>query len=99
MIGTINLYEPRNKKFLNMNKTLGEGIASLLSNQLLLARYQEQKNLLMQTELKLLQAQINPHFLFNTLNTIISITRNDAVRARGLLIHLSNFFRKNLKRG
>ena len=99
VIGTIKLYETRNKRFLNMNKTLGEGITNLLSNQLLLSRYESQKNLLIQTELKLLQAQINPHFLFNSLNTIISITRNNAARARELLTHLSNFFRKNLKRG
>lgn len=97
-IGAIKLYEPKNKRFLNMNKSFGEGIAGVLSNQLLLSRYQEQKNLLVTAELKLVQAQVNPHFLFNSLNTIISIIRKDADRARGLLIHLSNFFRKNLKR-
>jgi two-component system LytT family sensor kinase len=58
-----------------------------------------QKNLLVQSELKLLQAQVNPHFLFNSLNTIIAILRIDAPRCKDLLIHLSNFFRKNLKRG
>ena len=58
-----------------------------------------QKNLLVQSELKLLQAQVNPHFLFNALNTIIAILRIDAARCKDLLIHLSNFFRKNLKRG
>lgn len=99
VIGTIQLFEPKNKKFLNMNKTLGEGITRLLSNQLLLARYEMQKNLLVQSELKLLQAQINPHFLFNALNTIIAILRIDPARCKELLIHLSNFFRKNLKRG
>jgi two-component system LytT family sensor kinase len=52
----------------------------------------------MAAELKLLQAQVNPHFLFNALNTIISIIRSDAGRARDLMIHLSKFFRKNLKR-
>lgn len=98
VIGTIRLYEPKNKSFLNINKTLGEGITRLLSNQLLVARYEQQKNLLMMSELKLIHAQINPHFLFNTLNTIIAIIRKDAGRARELLIHLSNFFRKNLKR-
>ena len=98
VIGTIKLYEPGNKRFLNMNKSLGEGIAGLLSNQLLLSKYENQKNLLVMAELKLLQAQVNPHFLFNSLNTIISIIRADADRARELLIHLSNFFRKNLKR-
>jgi two-component system, LytTR family, sensor kinase len=98
VIGTIMLFEPRNKLFLNLNKTLGEGIASLLSEQLLRSRYERQKNLLTQSELKLVQAQINPHFLFNTLNTIIAVIRQDADRARELLLHLSNFFRKNLKR-
>jgi two-component system LytT family sensor kinase len=98
-IGTIQLFEPKNKKFLNINKMLGEGITRLLSNQLLLSRYELQKNLLMQTELKLLQAQVNPHFLFNALNTIIAILRIDSARCKELLIHLSNFFRKNLKRG
>jgi two-component system LytT family sensor kinase len=99
VIGTIQLFESTNKKFLNMNKTLGEGITRLLSNQLLLSRYEIQKSLLVQSELKLLQAQVNPHFLFNSLNTIIAIIRVDAVRGKELLIHLSNFFRKNLKRG
>jgi two-component system LytT family sensor kinase len=98
VIGTIKLYEPRNRIFLNMNKALGEGITGLLSNQLLLSRYEEQKNLLVKAELKLLQAQVNPHFLFNSLNTVIAIIRKDADRARDLLMSLSNFFRKNLKR-
>jgi len=97
VIGTIKLYEPRNKRFLNINKSLGEGITNLLSNQLLISRYQTQKNLLLRAELKLLQAQVNPHFLFNSLNTVISILRKDAVRARDLLIHLSMFLRNNLK--
>ncbi len=98
VIGTIKLYERKNKLFLNLNRTLGEGIAALLSDQLLRYRYENQKNLLIQSELKLIQAQINPHFLFNTLNTIIAIIAEDAERARDLLLHLSNFFRKNLKR-
>ncbi|MBW6485773.1 MAG: sensor histidine kinase [Syntrophobacterales bacterium] len=98
VIGTIQLFETKDKKFLNMNKTLGEGITRLLSNQLLLARYELQKRLLVQSELKLLQAQVNPHFLFNALNTIIAILRIDSSRCKELLIHLSNFFRKNLKR-
>jgi two-component system LytT family sensor kinase len=98
VVGTVQLFEPRGRRFLNMNKSLGEGLAALLSSQLLIARYQEQKSLLVLSELKLAQAQVNPHFLFNALNTIIAILRRDADRARDLLVHLSNFFRKNLKR-
>ncbi|SHJ30948.1 two-component system, LytT family, sensor kinase [Malonomonas rubra DSM 5091] len=98
VVGTIKLYEPKNKLFLNLNKTLGEGIAKLLGEQLLRDRYRTQRNLLVKSELKLIQAQVNPHFLFNALNTIIAIVRNDPEQARSLLRHLSNFFRKNLKR-
>ncbi|HET7825521.1 MAG TPA: sensor histidine kinase [Anaeromyxobacter sp.] len=98
VLGTVQLFEPRGRRFLNMNKSLGEGLGALLSSQLLIARYQEQKSLLVMSELKLAQAQVNPHFLFNALNTIIAILRRDADRARDLLIHLSQFFRKNLKR-
>jgi len=98
VVGTVQLFEPRDRRFLNMNKSLGEGLGALLSSQLVIARYQEQKSLLVMAELKLAQAQVNPHFLFNALNTIIAILRKDADRARELLIHLSNFFRKNLKR-
>jgi two-component system LytT family sensor kinase len=83
---------------MNLNRTLGEGIAQLLSEQLLRYRYENQKNLLVQSELKLIQAQVNPHFLFNALNTIIAVVRIDADQARSLLLHLSNYFRKNLKR-
>ncbi|OQY21685.1 MAG: sensor histidine kinase [Desulfobacteraceae bacterium 4572_35.2] len=98
VIGTIKLYEPRSKLFLNINRSLGEGLAALLSEQLVHSRYQEQKSLLTQSELKLAQAQVNPHFLFNALNTIVAVVRNDADQARDLLLHLSRFFRKNLKR-
>ena len=64
VIGTIKLYEPKRKLFSSMNRTLGEGIARLLSGQILSGKYNEQKRLLAQGEIKLLQAQINPHFLF-----------------------------------
>jgi two-component system LytT family sensor kinase len=98
VIGTVQLFEPRNRRFLSMNRKLGEGIGDLLSSQLLIARYQEQKSLLVLGELKLLQAQVNPHFLFNSLNTIMAVIRKDANRGRELVYHLSNYFRKNLKR-
>ena len=98
VIGTIKLYEPKRKLFSSMNRTLGEGIARLLSGQILSGKYNEQKRLLAQGEIKLLQAQINPHFLFNALNTLSAVIRRDPEQARVLVQHLSTFFRKNLKR-
>jgi two-component system LytT family sensor kinase len=98
VLGTVQLYEPMNRRFLHMNRLLGEGIGTLLSSQLVLAKYQEQKNLLVLSELRLLRAQVNPHFLFNSLNTIMAILRKDAGRGRELVGHLSAYFRKNLQR-
>ncbi|WP_354623655.1 sensor histidine kinase [Psychromonas sp. MME2] len=97
VLGTIKLYEPKQKLFSTINRTLGEGLAKLLSNQILTGRYIEQQSLLAQAELRLLQAQVNPHFLFNALNTISAIIRHDPNKARELIQHLSQFFRRNLK--
>jgi two-component system LytT family sensor kinase len=69
-----------------------------LSTQILIGKYEEQKQLLVHSEFKLLQAQVNPHFLFNALNTIAAVIRTDPGRARSLLVHLSSFFRTSLKR-
>lgn len=98
VFGTIKLYEPKRKFFSSLNRTLGEGIARLLSNQVLAGRIEEQKRLLAQSEIKLLQAQINPHFLFNALNTLAAVIRRDPEAARQLVQYLSTFFRKSLKR-
>jgi two-component system LytT family sensor kinase len=98
VFGTIKLYEPKAKFFSSLNRTLGEGIARLLSNQILAGKVEEQKRLLVQSEIKLLQAQINPHFLFNALNTLAAVIRRDPDAARQLVQYLSTFFRKSLKR-
>jgi len=98
VIGTIKLYEPRTRLFSTINRTLGEGIARLLSNQILAGRYMRQRELLAQSEIKLLHAQVNPHFLFNALNTLSAIIRRNPERACHLVLNLSTFFRNNLKR-
>jgi len=97
VLGTIKLYEPKQKFFSMLNRNLGEGIAKLISNQILTGRYIQQENLLNQAEIRLLHAQVNPHFLFNTLNTISAVTRKNPQKARVLIQHLSQFFRSNLK--
>jgi sensor histidine kinase YesM len=49
-----------------------------------------------ETELKLLQSQIEPHFLFNTLSNIIGLIQADHDRARRMLESLSSFLRGSL---
>jgi len=50
-------------------------------------------------ELKALKAQINPHFLFNSLNSISALTAIDAAAARDMCIRLSDFLRISLRMG
>jgi len=49
--------------------------------------------ILKETELNLLKSQINPHFLFNSLNSISSLTISDAEKAQEMIIKLSDFLR------
>jgi sensor histidine kinase YesM len=52
-----------------------------------------------EAELKALKAQVNPHFLFNSLNSISALTTVDAKRAREMCIRLSDFLRISLRLG
>ena len=97
VVGTIKLFEPHGRRFPEVFRSFGEGIARLMSAQLLLARFEEQRKLLLSSELKLVQAQINPHFLFNALAAIRAVIRVDPEQGRDLLGHLSDFLRSNLK--
>jgi len=47
-------------------------------------------------ELKMLRAQINPHFLFNSLNSMSSLTLTDPMKAREMILKLSDFMRYSL---
>jgi len=52
-----------------------------------------------EAEIKMLQAQINPHFLFNAITSIMHYIRTDPETASDLLVKLGDFFRKNIKPG
>ena len=61
-------------------------------------KLEEQNRLLMEARLDALTHQINPHFLFNTLNSISSLVRTNPELARELIQKLSNIMRKLLRR-
>ncbi|MGC4051504.1 MAG: histidine kinase [Paludibaculum sp.] len=60
-------------------------------------RESERKRLLSQAELRALQAQIHPHFLFNALNTLYGIIPKEAAGARRTVLNLSDIFRYFLR--
>ncbi|RDY26503.1 sensor histidine kinase [Romboutsia weinsteinii] len=62
-----------------------------------LSKMAEMKSELNKSKLLILQSQINPHFLFNTLNTIGMLTRINPSEARYLIVRLSKYIRHNLE--
>ena len=58
---------------------------------------EEQKRLVLEARLDALQRQINPHFLFNTLNSIASLVRSQPELARQMTVKLANILRALLK--
>src|SRR5271167_2090426 len=59
---------------------------------------EQHQQLLLKARMDALTAQINPHFLFNTLNTVSSLIRYDPDTARGVVIKLSNILRRLLRK-
>ncbi len=76
---------------------IANGLAELLSTQLLLSELDRQSELRARAELRALQTQIRPHFLFNTINTIAAYIRTDPTEARILLREFASFYRQTLE--
>ncbi|NLK00875.1 MAG: histidine kinase [Clostridia bacterium] len=98
VIGTLKLYQTKDGQMPPNIVRLAIGLAQLLSMQVELAELDRQSQLATEAKLDALHAQINPHFLFNTLNTIVMYSRIDPDKSRQLLVHLSEFFRRTLKK-
>ena len=75
-------------------------LQDLLQSNALLRRAQaaeaQARLLAREAELHVLRSQINPHFLFNSLNSISALTTVDAAAARQMTIELAGFFRRSL---
>lgn len=96
-VGTLKLYYESDVLIDETQRAIAEGLAQLLSTQLSIAELDRQVELATKAELQALQAQINPHFLFNTINTIASLIRTDPTRARVLLREFAAFYRQTLE--
>lgn len=95
--GTLKLYFDTSKVITAKKKYLAEGLSLLISTNMEISKVENFKTMAKEAELKALQTQINPHFLFNALHTISSFVRIDPDRARDMIIHLSNYMRYSLE--
>ena len=81
-----------------LSAPIAVGIALKVWNALRIElKLEEQKRLLLEARLDALQRQINPHFLFNTLNSIASLVRLKPELAREMIVKLGNILRALLK--
>jgi sensor histidine kinase YesM len=92
--------------FNNMVERLKELISDIENKAIIESKLKEQEiknleisNLLNESELKFLQSQINPHFMFNTMNTIMALAKIEgAKQTADLLKSMTDILRYNLKK-
>ena len=95
--GTLKLYFDTSKIVASRKRYLAEGLSMLISTLIEISRMESFKSMAREAELKALQAQINPHFLFNALHTISSFVRINPDKAREIIMDLSIYLRYNLE--
>lgn len=95
--GTLKFYYRSSRKITETQRSIAHGFAELLATQIAAVEMETQRKLATSMELKMLQSQINPHFLFNTINTISSLIRTDPAKARTLLREFAVFYRRTLE--
>lgn len=89
---------PWTKILIVLATVIGVGLPLRIWNNTRIERkLEEQERLLMQARVDALVSQVNPHFLFNTLNTVSSLIRFDPDTARSVLQKLSTILRRRLK--
>ena len=96
-IGTLKIYYSKQREITDSQQALAIGLSQMISTLMELSKLEKIKEAANKAEIKALQTQINPHFLFNALNTITSFIRINPDSARSLIINLATFLRYNLE--
>ena len=96
VIGTLKLYGSGQRPLTASLFEITKGLGELFSTQLELEEIAEKEKMIAEAEIARLQAQIQPHFLFNALNTIASFARTKPEKARQIIQDLALYMRKNL---
>jgi two-component system LytT family sensor kinase/two-component system sensor histidine kinase LytS len=98
IFGVLKLYRKYNNAISPLDIEIAKGLATILATQIELNQIEEEKKLRIVSQLKALQAYINPHFLFNALNTISYVIRQDPEKGRYLIQKLSYILRETIYR-
>jgi two-component system LytT family sensor kinase len=98
VVGCLKIYYKYNQQPRPGQIRVVVGLAQLMSTQMELAELDHKTERLAKAELQALQAQISPHFLFNTLNTIASFIRTKPDEARELLVEFADFTRRTFQK-
>ncbi|NCU17080.1 LytS/YhcK type 5TM receptor domain-containing protein [Pallidibacillus pasinlerensis] len=93
----ITFYFRKAEHISQVELTMAQGIGQFLSDQLNMVSTEKLKANIRDAELRNLQAQINPHFLFNTLQLIAGLFRENPTNARHITLQLASFMRFNLR--
>lgn len=97
VIGTLKIYYTEKYEMSHSKQSLAIGLSQIISTLMEVSKIEKIKEAKNKAEIKALQTQINPHFLFNALNTITSFIRINPDKARQLIINLSTYMRYNLE--
>jgi two-component system, LytTR family, sensor kinase len=81
------------RRYLSEDIEVLERLSTIVCEQVERIRNSEMQALVSQAELRALQAQINPHFLFNALNTLYGTISRENAAARNLVLNLAGLFR------
>jgi two-component system, LytTR family, sensor kinase len=93
--GTLNGYLVESAIYLTVVMVVGAEL-KIFNGVRIQIKLEEQERLLLQARMAALQNQINPHFLFNTLNSISSLVRFDPDTAREMILKLATILRRLL---
>jgi two-component system sensor histidine kinase LytS len=94
--GLVKFYFRKAQHIRPVELVLAKGLGQLISNQLNTIAAEKLKTHMRDAEMRNLQAQINPHFLFNTLHMIAALFRKDPEQARHITISLADYMRFNI---
>lgn len=97
IIGALKIYYRKEHKITYSLQSLAVGLSQIISTLMELSKIEQIKEMANKSEIKALQTQINPHFLFNALNAITSCIRINPDKARELTINLASYLRYNLE--